>query len=261
MAISRNFKGIWIPAQVWLDKRLSYFERCLLAELNSLDGDDGCYASNQYLSEFFNERERKIQEGISKLKSLGYIQVSSFDGRIRVLKTNLNPENPNEELQENDKSLFSTSDMLNSAPLHSGIPHPSTGTDTIYSKEEKTLSCSVNSKNSGPSIRNISKKNTKGDPVSITYEEIFRRCVFEKKDWSIPEIEEAWDILNDYDKPVSDLFALMESIVENQRTNKTKQKRKQQEEKNKPKLSKGPAVCTEPPGKPIPKEMWGKPTL
>lgn len=102
--LPRDFKGIWIPKEIWLDDTLSYFEKLLLAEIHSLDGKDGCFASNEYLSSFFNERERKIQEGISKLKSRGYIWVESFDGRTRVLRSTLYPK-------ENDKSLFSTPDL------------------------------------------------------------------------------------------------------------------------------------------------------
>lgn len=117
MSVSRNFKGIWIPAEVWLDKSLSYFEKALLSEIHSLEGENGCFASNEYLCEFFNERERKIQEGISILKARGYIAIKSFDGRQRILITTLNPNN--------DKSLFSTSGVRNSAPLGCQNPHPS----------------------------------------------------------------------------------------------------------------------------------------
>ncbi len=113
--ISRDFKGIWIPKQIWTDKRLSYFEKCLLSEIHSLDGENGCFASNQYFCKFFDERERKIQQGISKLKELGYVYLHNFDGRTRVLKTCL---------ENNDKSKFSTPEVSNSAPLGCRIPHP-----------------------------------------------------------------------------------------------------------------------------------------
>lgn len=130
--ISRSFKGIWISAEVWLDRRLTYFERCLYAEIHSLDGVDGCYASNEYLCDFFQERERKIQEGISKLKALGYISVKSFDGRTRILKSNEYPQNDKSLFNTSevrkpscDKSLFNTSGVLESAPL-----------SYIYNKED-----------------------------------------------------------------------------------------------------------------------------
>ena len=123
--ISRDFKGVWIPKKIWMDKRLTYFEKCLLAEIHSLDGERGCFASNEYLGNFFDEKERKIQQGISKLKQLGYVYQHSFDGRIRVLKTCMEPD---------DKLIFSTSDLSNSTPLGSGISHPSSY--IVYNKED-----------------------------------------------------------------------------------------------------------------------------
>ena len=43
--LKRSFKGIWIPAHIWLNKSLSIQEKVFLAEIDSLDNDDGCYAS------------------------------------------------------------------------------------------------------------------------------------------------------------------------------------------------------------------------
>ncbi len=123
-SISRDFKGIWISKEVWTDHSLTYFEKFLLSEIHSLNGADGCFASNDYFCKFFNERERKIQEGISKLKNLGYIYQESFDGRTRILRTCMNPKSDKSlfstsEVREPEgvKSLFSTSDLSNSAPL------------------------------------------------------------------------------------------------------------------------------------------------
>jgi hypothetical protein len=122
--LPRDFKGIWISREIWLDQSLTYFEKCLLAEIHSLNGPDGCFASNEYLCNFFNERERKIQDGLAKLKAKGYLYIESFDGRTRVLRTSLTPNN--------DKSLFSTSGVSDSAPLPCQNPHPSLGKDTLY---------------------------------------------------------------------------------------------------------------------------------
>lgn len=88
--LSRNFKGIWIPRDLWLDKRLTYFEKILAAEIDSLDDEtQHCHASNKYFMEFFNENERTIRRAICKLKALGIIDLVSFDGKIRRLKSNL----------------------------------------------------------------------------------------------------------------------------------------------------------------------------
>lgn len=84
----RDFKGIWIPSDIWLDERLNALEKAILMEIDSLDVD-GCYASNEYLADFCKCSERKITEAISKLIELGYISLKSFDGRTRILISNL----------------------------------------------------------------------------------------------------------------------------------------------------------------------------
>ena len=87
MEEKRDFKGIWIPKNIWIDSRLSATEKIILAEIDSLDIEgQGCYASNQYLADFCQCSERKISEAISKLVRLNYLQVKSFDGRNRILQ-------------------------------------------------------------------------------------------------------------------------------------------------------------------------------
>lgn len=82
----REFKGIWIPAHIWLSQELSMLEKCLLSEIDSLSKDnDGCFASNKYFSDFFNLKENTVSVSISKLKELGYIKQVKFDGRTRWL--------------------------------------------------------------------------------------------------------------------------------------------------------------------------------
>jgi Helix-turn-helix domain len=127
--ISRGFKGIWIPAELWLDNRLTPEEKVFIAEIDSLDrGKDHCYASNEYFSDFFQCKERKIQDMLSKLKKLGFVEQVSFDGRNRIIKSNL----------KTIYTKFSTSDAQedelykrNLAPLPNGFVHPSPAGDFI----------------------------------------------------------------------------------------------------------------------------------
>ena len=84
---SRDFKGIWIDRGIWLDKRLNALEKVILAEIDSLDNGEGCYASNKYLAEFCQCTERKVSDAISKLTKLGYLKLVKFDGRTRILQT------------------------------------------------------------------------------------------------------------------------------------------------------------------------------
>lgn len=104
----RDFKGIWIPKEIWLDDDLNATDKIIFAEIDSLDVDDsdGCYASNEYLSNFCKCSITKVSTSISKLIGLGYVRVIKSDGRKRWLKTCLskfesqNGENKKSEIQE-----------------------------------------------------------------------------------------------------------------------------------------------------------------
>lgn len=86
----RDFKGVWIPKEVWLDERLNTIDKIILLEIDSLDaGDEGCYASNKYLAEFCKCTETTVSTSISKLIKYGYLEAVKFDGRKRYLKSRL----------------------------------------------------------------------------------------------------------------------------------------------------------------------------
>lgn len=86
----RDFKGVWIPKNVWLDNRLNALDKIILMEIDSLDNDeDGCFASNEYLAEFCQCSLTKVSLTISKLIELDYIYLESFNGRVRTLKSRL----------------------------------------------------------------------------------------------------------------------------------------------------------------------------
>lgn len=86
--ISRDFKGIWIPREIWLREDLSCMEKTLWAEIHSLYDSEkgGCYASNEYLEKFFSVKERRLQEMFHNLKEKGLLIQVSFNGRERVIK-------------------------------------------------------------------------------------------------------------------------------------------------------------------------------
>ena len=86
----REFKGVWIPKQIWLDERLNMLEKGILTEIDSLDNEEnGCFASNEYIAKFCQCSETKVSTAIKKLIELDYLYVKSFDGRIRILKSRL----------------------------------------------------------------------------------------------------------------------------------------------------------------------------
>lgn len=73
MEISRDFKGIWIPKEIWLSKDLTIQEKVFLAEIDSLEGKDGCFASNAYFAEFFGLSKERVRKIIGSLVEKGYI--------------------------------------------------------------------------------------------------------------------------------------------------------------------------------------------
>ena len=69
----RQFKGIWIPKEVWESKELTLQQKVMLVEIDSLDNDKGCYASNKYFSEFFGISNGRVSQVINELVDKGYL--------------------------------------------------------------------------------------------------------------------------------------------------------------------------------------------
>ena len=87
---NRAFKGVWIPKEVYLDERLTWSEKILIVEVDSLDNGRGCFASNQYLANFIGVNRTTISTAISKLVKLGYIvRKGTKQGQRRYLYSNL----------------------------------------------------------------------------------------------------------------------------------------------------------------------------
>ena len=84
--LEREVKGLWIPIDFWQNKELTILEKCLLAEIDSLDKKGkGCFASNDYLGSFLGVSNKTIANLLVKLRKSGYITDVGFDGRKRYL--------------------------------------------------------------------------------------------------------------------------------------------------------------------------------
>lgn len=72
--ISRKFKGVWIPKHLWLSKEVTWMEKCLVAEIDSLSDDDlPCDASKEYLSKLFDVSPARIVNMVSALRTKGVL--------------------------------------------------------------------------------------------------------------------------------------------------------------------------------------------
>ena len=71
--MQRDFKGIWIPKELWILKDLSLLEKVMLIEIDSLDNENGCYASNDYFADFFGLSKDRISKVINNLVKRGFV--------------------------------------------------------------------------------------------------------------------------------------------------------------------------------------------
>lgn len=97
MSGKRDFKGIWIPAEIYLDQSLSWAEKILLIEIDSLDNDKekGCFASNDYLAKFIGVTSGAVANMLTKLKKRGLVKRIYYDGRHRGLRVRFSHHDEN----------------------------------------------------------------------------------------------------------------------------------------------------------------------
>jgi hypothetical protein len=100
MKENRDFKGVWIPKEIWLNTDLSIIEKVLLVEIDSLDNSDrGCFASNEYLARFVQLSEGRVANIISDLKKRKFLIQVFFDGRNRGLRISKSESSFNENVK------------------------------------------------------------------------------------------------------------------------------------------------------------------
>ena len=88
----RDFKGIWIPKEVWLNEELTMQEKIFFVEIDSLDNNEGCFASNAYFSDFFKISKTRVSIVIQSLIAKGFIKSTLVykEGTKEILKRVLN---------------------------------------------------------------------------------------------------------------------------------------------------------------------------
>ena len=90
----RAFKGIWIPKEVWESKELTLQQKVMLVEIDSLDNEKGCYASNKYFSEFFGISSGRVSQVINELIDKGYLSAEYIKEDNQILARILKIQSP-----------------------------------------------------------------------------------------------------------------------------------------------------------------------
>ena len=71
--MNRDFKGVWIPKEIWENNDLTWMEKLLFTEIDSLDAEQGCYASNKYFGKFFNLSAGRVSQIVNSLIKKHYV--------------------------------------------------------------------------------------------------------------------------------------------------------------------------------------------
>ena len=72
-----NLKGLWIPAEILLDEKLTDKEIFILSIILYLSDETGsCFASNKYIASIVKITANRVSKIISSLKNKEYIRIS-----------------------------------------------------------------------------------------------------------------------------------------------------------------------------------------
>jgi hypothetical protein len=79
---TRKFKGVWICAELFDHPGLSYADKFLIAEIDSLtDKDKACWASNEFLAKRLKVAPKYMNNMLARLTADGFLHRLAFDGR------------------------------------------------------------------------------------------------------------------------------------------------------------------------------------
>lgn len=81
-----KFTGVWIPAGVFQTSMVSLAAKVVYGVVDALDNEDGCFASNAYLSRHLGLKERQIRNLLKELDDARLIVRVEQDGR-RIIRT------------------------------------------------------------------------------------------------------------------------------------------------------------------------------
>lgn len=79
----RNFRGVYINAQFYLNKDLNWIEKILLIEVDSFCDkyiNVYCELPNGYFADVLGVTEKEVEKMIKRLRDENYLQVESSEG-------------------------------------------------------------------------------------------------------------------------------------------------------------------------------------
>lgn len=148
----RDFKGIWIPAEIYVDRTICWSAKIIFVEIHSFTSRNmDCFFSNKYLAEFVGISETQVSKHISLLIERGLVQQTRFDGRKRYLQSSLelnfkadlnqSLSSPQTKLQGSTKENANHNNTITNTLTNSNegiLPPPIGGGDLPEKKLDKT---------------------------------------------------------------------------------------------------------------------------
>ena len=86
---NKQTKGIWIPEEIKVDKKLDWTNKALLSEIYSLcELPDGCIASDNHFGKLLGIKRPSVNKRVNKLEDLGYITAKNhYKGKLCIGRT------------------------------------------------------------------------------------------------------------------------------------------------------------------------------
>lgn len=75
MTNERDFKGVWIPKEIYVNRDLNPTEKFLLVEIDSLAKNGECFASNEHFAQFLQISKDRVSKLLTKLRRMGLIEI------------------------------------------------------------------------------------------------------------------------------------------------------------------------------------------
>lgn len=213
---------IHVPREIWENRELTIAERCIFAQIHYLDNPKThCYASNEYFAEYFQISERTISRAIAHLIELGYVSQLSFNGRSRVLKSNIVTALENEtglkKIISNEDSQAVETDMTKCLPSHDKMSIEDR--QNVYSPLTKCLSKEYIENNKREEIKKNKEYTTTKNPIGFSssgtenaFGNKYDSLVSKKKNKSYHEIIEEYTSNPDFRNLLEEYYEVWKEV-------------------------------------------------
>jgi hypothetical protein len=88
--MKRNFKGVWIPAQLYLNENISWTQKLMLVEIDSFSKSGlPCFVSNEHLAQHLQISESGVEKALRGLVRLNLVhrgRENFLNGTRRILR-------------------------------------------------------------------------------------------------------------------------------------------------------------------------------